>query len=158
MPGIAFYRPTTLYGRIISWFTRSPWCHVGIVHKVYGVTMVTQALVKQGVIPVPVSEYQKPDAVFDMPWIDEEEATAWLMSRWSTPYSLWDVLGIVRFTLTHKAQKNRSGYICSELAAYFLAFSIAGQNFPGGFQSKIGSILDKPAQQVRPKDLADVLL
>jgi hypothetical protein len=158
MPGIAFYKPTTLLGRIVAWATRSPWCHVAIIHKVQGIQVVTSAQPPSGVTPIPAEKYQAPDAYFDMPWLDDEEVTAWLVHRWATSYSLWEALGVVRFKYQHNTTRNRSGTTCAELATFFLAFSIAGQNFPGGFQAKIQPIFNMPANAVSPDDLAKVLL
>lgn len=160
MPGIAFYRPTSLYGKAISWFTKSEWSHVGIVHDVCGVRVVTQALVKQGVIPVPLTAYQAPDVIVELPWIGEDEATEWLAKRWAAPYSLWDAFGIVRFQLTNAAQKGRSGYICSELAAQFLDFIYRHHrgDLPADFCTKVIHVIIKNSRLVTPRDLAEALL
>jgi hypothetical protein len=165
MVAIAFYHPTTFYGKLISWFTGTPWSHVALQHTVVGIPVFTQALVGRGVVPVVVANYDQADLVTTLDWIPEEWATKWLASKWCQNYSLYEVMGFVfrKFKLRVKI-KDRSGYFCSELAAEFLhtAFTelqpfkgpLAAANDRNMKLRDLYAYLQKtPKIQVKPSDL-----
>ncbi len=153
---IVFYRARSLYGRIVSLFTRSPWSHVAILHETDGIVLVTNAFGNRGVVPMRPSVQGIPDRIFPIDnWVDPHFATEWCSQEWGRAYGWADIWGFVKRKLRLGGQHDHRGQHCGELTARFLKDALLVCR---DWKPMMANRIDRlpPAHQVSPKMLMEV--
>ncbi len=116
MAEIWFYKPHNLIGRIVSAVTRGPFAHVGIMHVVADVAVMTEAHALKGVWCSALSRVRKPDEALSVD-ISDAWAAQWLIKKWGVRYGWLDALA---FATPTNDEVDAKGVICTELIATFL--------------------------------------
>jgi hypothetical protein len=116
---INFYKPDNIFGQIVSWATRSPICHTGVGHTLYGCPVVTQALGGSGTTLQRPDDKRLPCVAYPVPWIPDDLAVACLYGYWGVPYGWKNIMSFEVKGLYDERAKYH-GMICSELVAEFL--------------------------------------
>src|SRR5574343_1975351 len=133
MLALWFYRPHNIVGQAVAFFTRGEWAHVGVVHAVTDVAVMTEAHPTRGVYCRPVSKVRKPDASFHLD-IPDDWATKWLVERWGMRYGWFDAAAL-SVPSSHTPFYNHDGVICTELVVRLLQdAACAGHTVPGGLR------------------------
>jgi hypothetical protein len=156
MAELWFYKPHNLLGRIVSAVTRGPFAHVGIMHCVADLTVVTEAHLVKGVWCSPISRVHKPQHRVSVV-IDDAWTTRWLVNKWGVSYGWIDALA---FTVpSYKKEIDKRGVICTELIGQFLIDASADpaskSEIPVRWVAKLSAIL---LPRLSPTALADVLV
>jgi len=142
---LIFCSGTYLFSRIIQWFTRSVWSHVGIVYRDDSLQriFVLESETAIGVRLVPLSKYLRDYHGRNKPYRGRivigrirpqpdpgslKQAISFGMDELTRPYDNWEICRIAMRILFRRGRKVRDRkYICSELV--YEAFRKAGIDF-----------------------------
>jgi len=142
---LIFCSGTYAFSRIIQWFTRSVWSHVGIVYRDDNLQriFVLESETAIGVRLVPLSKYLRDYHGRDKPYRGRivigritplpdpeslKQAISFSMDELTRPYDNWEICRIAIRILFRRGRKVRDRkYICSELV--YEAFRKAGIEF-----------------------------
>ncbi len=130
---LLFRKSPTLFGRLIRWWTGSPYSHAALVLNVLGRKLVIESLEPRGVRAYPLDKYlaqEKADGGI-MDWyiadesLDRQKMAQFCLDRLGDKYSapvqfLWSFLPLgrrMRRLYPLPADLNPSRYFCSELVA-----------------------------------------
>ncbi len=119
MISIQFFKPSTLWGRIICAVTGRPYAHVGIGHLLLGNPFLTHSYERYGVCCWPVGLHIHAQAKIELPWVEEEWAVEWLSKAWGGTYG-WSDFFLFPFKKTRLNDGDHPGVICSEFVIIFL--------------------------------------
>ncbi len=154
MVSLLFYRPANLQGRLVGWWTGSPWAHVAIRHHIAGQSLISQADPVFGVCVWRESRARKPDAILELPWMDETWVFDFLARHWGKPYGWRDILSF----LIRRRSGDGYGLICTELAAEMLTSYVAEwpTNIPGEWAEMLHRVAGAGTDDLTPGELYNI--
>ena len=169
---LLFRRSPTLFGRLIRWWTQSPFSHVGIVLRIkvngHDRVAVIEALEHFGVRLYPLRKYladERADgSVVDWyqvtdPAVDREKIAAFCVDQWGKDNASWwqfvwsfgHLMSKVRRRYELPADTNPARYFCSELVAAALEFAgyVPDKEWPDSATTTPGNVSMFPCLQRR---------
>jgi hypothetical protein len=148
-PRLAFFKPTTLLGRAISFLTRSPYCHVGLLIDTGKAIVLVEAL-DQGLTIT--TRWATPGRVVELE-IYPAWALAWVEKNLGMPYGYGDLIGDLQDILHLGGHGDRRGWTCSESVAHFLKDAYNGNKWVPPPATGGGEVLGVESHKVKPSDL-----
>lgn len=105
-----------VFGRIVSWITRSPWTHVGVVLRIKDDLMLVDAYIGKGVRSINIKHYlSEPMWCVSTSKVIKSRNVEFLLEKVGLPYSVWDGIRAVL-----RKPFNSPGYQCSEFVNEYL--------------------------------------
>lgn len=148
-PRLAFFKPTTLLGRAISFVTRSPYCHVGLLVDTGKAIVLVEAL-DQGLTISP--SWNVPGRVVELD-VYPAWALAWVEKNLGVPYGYGDLVGDLQDILHLGGHGDRKGWTCSESVAHFLKDAYAAGKWSPNRLTGGDRVLSVESHKIKPSDL-----